>query len=238
MAKIRWPLVARRTHKWLALVVGVQVLLWSLTGFYMVAVHIDHIHGDHLVRIPAAEPFDLAGLSSPSQIVAAAPGATEIRLQRRLDQPVWRAETPDGPALFDARTGTRLAPPREVEVRALARAIYTGSAEIASVRLLTVAPQEMGGRKPPFWQVEFEGWNRPTLYLSAQTGELISRRHAAWRVFDIAWMLHIMDYDERSDVNNPLLRVATWSAFAMAISGAWLLLWAFPRKKKKKKVAA
>src|SRR3546814_10368328 len=83
----------------------------------------------------------------------------------------------------------------------------------------------MQSRKPPFWQVEFEGWNRPTLYLSPSTGELISRRHTLWRVFDFVWMLHIMDYDERTDVNNPLLRIATWSAFAMAISGACLLIW-------------
>src|SRR3546814_18376648 len=87
---------------------------------------------------------------------------------------------------------------------------------------------------PPYWQVEFEGWNRPTLYLSPQTGELISRRHALWRVFDFALMLHIMDYDERTDVNNPLLRVATWSAFAMALTGAWLLLWSFKRPQRKK----
>src|SRR3546814_3166183 len=71
---IRWPLLVRRTHKWLALVVGVQALLWTLTGFYMVVVHIDTIHGDHLVHAPAARPFDLSGLASPSTIVAAAPG--------------------------------------------------------------------------------------------------------------------------------------------------------------------
>ena len=59
---IRWPLLVRRTHKWLALVVGVQALLWTLTGFYMVVVHIDTIHGDHLVRAPVTQPFDLAGL--------------------------------------------------------------------------------------------------------------------------------------------------------------------------------
>ena len=34
--------------------------------------------------------------------------------------------------------------------------------------------------------------------------------------------------------NNPLLRVATWSALAMALAGAWLLLWSFPRRRKKK----
>lgn len=232
--KIRWPLFIRRTHKWLALVVGVQALIWTLTGLYMVAVHIDIIHGDHLVREAPAAPFALADLAPPARIVAAAPGTTEVRLQRFLERPVWRAQTPEGPRLYDARTAAPLPALTEAQVRDAARRIYTGDGRIVSVRLLTTAPQEMQSRKPPYWAVEFEGWNRPTLYLSPTTGELISRRHALWRVFDFAWMLHIMDYDERSDVNNPLLRVATWSVFAMAVSGAWLLIWSFPRRKRKK----
>jgi len=231
---IRWPLLIRRTHKWLALVVGIQALLWTLTGFYMVAVHIDIIHGDNLVQSPLTQPFDLDGLAAPSKVVAVAPGVSELRLQRLSGRPVWRAETPDGARLFDARTAAPLPALTEGEIRTQARRIYTGDGKIVSVRLLTKAPQEMPSRKPPYWQVEFEGWNRPTLYLSPQTGELISRRHALWRIFDLAWMLHIMDYDERTDVNNPLLRVATWSAFAMALTGAWLLIWSFPRRKRKK----
>ena len=230
---IRWPLLVRRTHKWLALVVGVQALLWTLTGLYMVVVHIDIIHGDHLVRSPVARPFDLDGVVAPSKVVAAAPGVSELRLQRFFDRPVWRAETPEGARLFDARSGASLPALTETQIREQARLIYTGNGKIVSVRLLTKAPQEMQARKPPYWQVEFEGWNRPTLYLSPQTGELISRRHALWRVFDFAWMLHIMDYDERTNVNNPLLRVATWSVFAMALSGAWLLIWSFKRRKRK-----
>ncbi|MEG8219874.1 PepSY domain-containing protein [Sphingomonas sp. HH69] len=238
MAKLRWPLIVRRTHKWIALFIGIQVVLWTLTGFYMVVVHIDTIHGDDLVRAPVARPYDVAALVPPSYVVTAAPGASEVRLQRLLDQPVWRAQTPDGPLLFDAKTGKRMAALTEREVSAIARGIFTGKGDIVAIRLLTQAPLEMQSRKPPYWQVEFAGWNRPTLYISPITGELISRRHLLWRVFDFAWMLHIMDYENRTDVNNPLLRVATWSAFAMALSGAWLLVWSFPGRRKRKKKAA
>ena len=31
---IRWPLLVRRTHKWLALLVGVQALLWTIFVFF------------------------------------------------------------------------------------------------------------------------------------------------------------------------------------------------------------
>lgn len=234
MSSIRWPLLVRKTHKWLALFVGIQVVLWTVTGFYMVAVHIDYIHGDHLVHAKAPGSFDPGALLPVDKALAAAPGATEITLVAPLGRPAWKARTPEGDVLLDGRTGARLPAFTEGEIRQIAAGIYTGNPTVTSIKLLTDAPQEMASRKPPFWQVEYEGWAKPTLYISPTTGELISRRHALWRVFDFAWMLHIMDYDERSNVNNPLLRIATWSAFAMAISGAWLLFWAFPRKKKKK----
>ena len=231
---IRWPLLVRRVHKWLALFVGVQVVLWTITGFYMVAVHIDYIHGDHLVKTPEAPGFDLARLVPAERVVAAHPETQELRLQHRLGQPVWRVQTTEGRYLVDGQSGQKLPALTQAQAEASARSIYTGNPTIVSSKLLTEAPLEMQAAKPPFWQIEFEGWNRPTLYISPTTGELISRRHAMWRVFDFAWMLHIMDYDERSNVNNPLLRVATWTAVIMALSGAWLLLWSFPRKKRKK----
>ena len=105
--------------------------------------------------------------------------------------------------------------------------------EIASAALITEIPGEIRGRKPPLWRVEFAQWNKPTLYFSPTTGELISRRHELWRIFDFVWMLHIMDYDERENVNNTLLRIFTWGAILMASSGIWLLFYSFHRKKKK-----
>ena len=231
---IRWPLLVRRVHKWLALFVGIQAVIWTATGMYMVAVHIDIIHGDHLVRPARAAPVTLAGLVAPEAVVAADPAAREVRLQQLLDRPVWRVDSKDGVYAVDARTGQKVPQVTEAEAREIARRIYTGEPDIVSARLITKAPLEMQTRKPPYWRVEFEGWNQPTLYISPATGELISRRHNLWRIFDFVWMLHIMDYDERSDVNNPLLRVATWSAVLMALAGAWLLIWSFPRKKKKR----
>jgi hypothetical protein len=235
MTAIRWPLVVRRTHKWIALFVGIQVVLWTATGFYMVLVHIDTIHGDHLVKPPAARQFDLAGLYPPARVAAAVPGTTEVRLDQRLGRSIWRVQSPAGVSAYDAVSGRPLRDLSDAEIRAAARKLFSGDRKIVAATLLTAPVQEMGNRTPPYWQVEFAGWNRPTLYLAPATGELIAKRHLLWRVFDVAWMLHIMDYQTRSDVNNPLLRIATWSAFVMALTGAWLLIWSFPKRKKKVK---
>ena len=226
-------LLVRRFHKWLALFVGIQALLWTLTGLYMTAVQIDFIHGDHFIRTPEPAAFDLAALAEPGPILGETSGPTALRLTRLLGRPVYVVEGSGQPALYDARTGGRLAPPSEAVIRTMATSRYSGAGGIAGVELLDEVPAEIRGRAAPVWRVEFDHWNKPTLYLSPRTGELLTRRHEMWRVFDFAWMLHIMDYEERENINNPLLRVATMAAACMAISGALLLVWSFPKRKRR-----
>ena len=228
----RIPVLARKTHKWLGLIIGLQVVVWSLSGLYMTVVHIDTIHGDHLVRAPAMQAIELGRLVDPIAL-AARDEAVGVRLAWVNGEPVYVTQGPAGEHAFSATSGDSLEPPDASEIGALARSYYAGREAIVSTELIAQLPAEIRGRKPPLWRVEFDHWNRPTFYLSPVTGELVSRRHELWRIFDFVWMLHIMDYDERENVNNPLLRIFTWWAVLMALSGIWLLAYAFPKRKKK-----
>ena len=232
---LRVPVLARKTHKWLGLFIGLQVVIWSLSGLYMTVVHIDTIHGDHLIRERPSVSAEAAALADPLA-VASANQAASFRLAWVRDQPVYVLKTGAGEKVVDATSGNPVALLTEAEIRTIAMSTYTGSEAIASAALITEIPGEIRGRKPPLWRVEFANWNKPTLYLSPSTGELLSRRHELWRIFDFVWMLHIMDYDERENVNNSLLRIFTWGAVLMASSGIWLLFYSFHRKKKKKAV--
>ena len=229
----RLPLLARRTHKWLALFVGVQALIWTLSGLYMTAVHIDIIHGDHFIRRAEPRPIDPAKLVDPLVAARGVPGAQRVRLHWLLDRPVYIVSGARGAALVDTVRGERLPPPSEAQIRQLADHWYSGDERLLKVALIQKVPGEIRGRKPPLWRADFGGWNKPTLYFAPQTGELVSRRHELWRVFDFVWMLHIMDYETRDNVNNTLLRVFTWGAVVMALSGVWLLVYSFPRRKRR-----
>ena len=229
------PLFVRRTHKWLALLVGVQALIWTLTGLYMTVVHIDIIHGDHFIRGAKPRPVDPAALIDPLAAARAVPGAEGVRFHWLLDRPTYIVSAKGGASLVDAATGEQMAPPSAAQIRQLADHWFTGDERLVKVSLIDKIPGEIRGRKPPLWRADFDGWNKPTLYFSSQTGELVSRRHELWRVFDFVWMLHIMDYETRDNVNNPLLRVFTWGAVLMALSGAWLLVYSFPRRKRRER---
>ena len=229
---MRTHVIARKTHKWIGFLLGLQVVFWSVSGLYMTVVHIDTIHGDHLVREPVESGVPLDALQNPLAL-AVSEKATAIRLAWVDGRPIYVADGPTGERAFSASSAGLLEPPDERTIRALASSHYTGPDSIVSAELITEVPGEIRGRTPPLWRVEFDHWNRPTFYLSPVTGELLSRRHELWRVFDFVWMLHIMDYDERENVNNPLLRIFTWGAVVMALSGIWLVFYAFPKRKKK-----
>lgn len=53
---------ASRVHKWLALIIGAQLLIWFASGAFMSFLPIEKVHGGHLVArdtpnpIPHAKP--------------------------------------------------------------------------------------------------------------------------------------------------------------------------------------
>ncbi len=228
---MRTRVLARKTHKWLGLFVGLQVVIWSLTGLYMTAIHLDIIHGDHLIRETPPNATDVSQLRDPVA-VAAESGANGARLAWVRGRPAYIVSTESGEKVLDAVSGAPITPPGEAEIRSIAKSTYIGKEGITSSVLITEIPGEIRGRKPPLWRVEFDHWNKPTLYFSPATGELVTRRHELWRIFDFFWMLHVMGYEDRDNVNNGFLRVLTWGALLLVLSGAWMLLYSFHRKKK------
>jgi len=52
----------------------------------------------------------------------------------------------------------------------------------------------------------------------------MARRNDDWRFFDFFWMLHIMDYEERENFNNPLLITASIFALVTVLAGLLLLV--------------
>lgn len=229
---MRRPLLARTTHKWLALVVAIQAVLWTASGVYMTAVHIDIIHGDQLVKRPPPQAVAVPGIVEPTHLAHLAPGLKRARLEAQLGRPVWIVDGAEGNSLFDARTGAKLSPLGEADARARAKALFAEDGGIVKAELLQTVPGEIRGRAGPVWRIEFAGAWRPTFYISPQTGELVARRHDLWRAYDFLWMLHILDYEDRERANNPLGQVMSWLAVATAATGGWLLLYSFRRRRR------
>lgn len=192
----------------------------------MVVVHIDTIRGNHLIKPPTAlAAQDIEQFSENlARLVAENPSTYSIELAPLGGPSVTTISAPEGRFVVALNAlSERISVDRERAIR-LAQAVYAGRAEVGAVTLIeSDPPQEIGARALPLWRIDFaDSWGT-SLYLSATTGELVTRRHTLWRIFDFFWMLHIMDYDERSDINNPLLRVVSVLTLLLVVSGFWYL---------------
>jgi hypothetical protein len=177
-----FPLLARRVHKWLAVLVGIQAVVWTLGGVYMTAINIDIIHGDHFVRSPATNTIAASRLADPLAVMRAVAGGEALKLAWVMDRPIYIVAAVTGTFSFDARTGRPLPTPPRSDILKIADYWHIGDEALESAELIDKLPSEVRGRKPPLWRVSYGGWNKPTFYLSPQTGELLTRRHELWRV--------------------------------------------------------
>jgi len=224
--------LSRKTHKWFALVLGIQLFLWSLSGFYMVAVHIDIIHGDMLIKNMGQEVASYADVEVPfEQVADQYPDSERITLSAMMERPVYLIEGATT-RLLDANTGQQLTPLGKDLATQIATYHYADEGTVSRVRLIEKdPPTELQTRALPLWRVDFDDvWNS-SFYVDPNSGKFVTRRHSLWRVFDFLWMLHVMDYDERENINNNVLRIFSVFGTLMGLSGVWLLFYSFNRRR-------
>ncbi len=221
-AVTRWVV---RLHKWLALIVGLQIFLWVLGGFGMSLMPIEQVRAEHTIPDRPAPQIDLTTVLSPADAAARAElGAVEhMSLGHWHAGPVYRFTTHEGLLMVDATTGQRRSPITQADAEAAARYGYAGDADIVSIAFFEEPNWEY--RRPnPSWQIVFDDDEGTRVYVNANTGLIDARRNDMWRLFDFLWMLHIMDYDEREDFNHPLLIGAAGLALSVVIFGMALLV--------------
>lgn len=231
--------IARTLHKWLGLLVGLQILIWLASGLYMVVVDIDFIHGDPLVRnmrqpiiVPQTPVIDIAALRAKH------PDATHIGLSPVMGQTYYTVNTADNHYLYEPETGDLISPLGEKTARQIAKYHFNGNTTILTASLITTnPPMEIQTRRLPLWRIDFADRYRTSFYIDPYTGALATRRHQYWRIFDFLWMLHIMDYEERADTHHPLLIIAQLTGLSFAFTGLWLLFYSFSGRRKNRDAA-
>ena len=232
---LRPAIIARTLHKWLGLIVGIQLLIWLGSGLYMVIVDIDFIHGDPLVKNmgeTVAIPF--AGQLSMAQVRKLYPQASQISLRPVMGKTHYSVTTPGNRYLLSAETGVLKSPLDEETARQIATYHFAGNAPVISSSLISSnPPMEIQTRRLPLWRIDFDDRFATSFYIDSHDGSLVTRRHQYWRIFDFLWMLHIMDYENRSDAHNLLLITAQVTGLSFAITGLWLLFYSFSRRRKK-----
>lgn len=213
--------IASWTHKWLALIVGVQILFWFGSGLFFAAFPIERVRSEHRI---AERP--VAALSAPmrdvSPLLPEAP--TRVTYERDvLGEPVAVAEFSERRPILIDLADWRVASPLSAEAaEQIARAYVAGNPRIRGHRLITEETPEYRGVLPA-WRIAFDDGEGLAVYVAADTARVTARRSDLWRVYDALWALHIMDWRDHENFNTGLLILTTLTALVVTLAGFVLI---------------
>ena len=226
---VRITRLALTLHKWLALVIGVQVLLWFASGLFFTAVPIERVRSEHLRREPPPVPVALAEIG-PALARLPVGDADKVEVRALLGRPVALVSRGEArPRLFDLRSDARLSPLTRAHAAAIARAHYAGSGRPVEARWVSAESPEYRGVLPA-WRVRFDDGASLALYVAADTGAVTAARSRLWRAYDFLWGLHIMDWRAHENFNTPWAVAVSAFALVLTLSGFWLLPRALRRR--------
>ena len=212
--------ISHKLHKWLMLFVGTQFVIWSVTGAYMVFFDIDYIHGDSLI-VNHQTTINSEQLTYPTQkLFQQYPQAKNLSVGVLINREVYRFSVAEHAYTVDAATGELLSPLSEPLAIAVAKHLYSGNGDVINAELITENPPfELHAKHLPTWRIDFDNIGSPALYVSANSGEVVTKRHDFWRLFDWMFRFHVMDYNDGENINNWLLLIIALLALLAALSG-------------------
>jgi len=208
--------IVRNTHKYLSFFISVQLLLWTISGIYFAFNKIENVRGEqYRIDIPAE-----LNLQEVNFVIS---DAIDISLKKRLEQTIVVAATTSGMRYFDINGNlvSHLTPDEAIK-------IVDAQTSLQPIRVEQVNKAERGsefrGRALPIYRVitKNSNGNEINVYVNVFSGDISAIRSTQWRIWDLMWGFHIMDWIERDNIDNLLLKIFSILALVSSITGVLL----------------
>ena len=197
------------------------MLLWTVSGIYFAFNKIELIRGEQYLLNEDASNLDLTEIKGTFN-------TKSINIVKRLDKWILRLEG-ETQVYYRALNGEELMELNELEAIEIVRQ-KTSLIPLKAVKINSQSRgSEFRGRKLPLYKVSTESEDNINVYVGAMSGEIAAIRSDSWRTWDFMWGAHIIDYRDRDNIDNFLLKVLSILALISALSGIALFFKTFKR---------
>ena len=198
-------------HKYLSLIISIQLLLWSVSGFYFDFNKIELVRGEQYLLENQAVDLNLEEVEITFT-------AKNLSFIKRLDMWIIKAETDSG-LIYSDLSGKKLEALDEEEAKEVVKR-KTNLRPLEAFRIDKPEKRaEYRGRDLPLYKVTTSASDGINVYVDAFSGAVTAIRSDSWRIWDFLWGAHIIDYRERDNINNFLLKFFSILALISALSG-------------------
>ena len=208
--------LVRNIHKYLSFFISIQLLLWTVSGIYFAFNKIENVRGEQYREEPNFN-VDFSKLNFEID------GARNIRVIDRMDQEVLVVDGIYGREYlnFDGKDVEQLNAEEAKTLSAKQTSLIPESIELVTENIVG---SEFRGRALPIYRVKSvnDVGESINVYLNVYTGEVEAVRSVQWRIWDLMWGFHIMDWETRDDIDNLLLKIFSILALISSITGVLL----------------
>ena len=208
--------LVRNIHKYLSFLISIQLLLWTVSGIYFAFNKIENVRGEQYREEPNFN-VDFSKLNFQID------GARNIRVIDRMDQEILVVDGIYGREYlnFEGKDVEQL---KEEEAKALSAKQTSLIPESVDLITENTIGSEYRGRALPIYRVKSvnEAGESINVYLNVYTGEVEAVRSNQWRIWDLMWGFHIMDWETREVIDNLLLKIFSILALISSITGVLL----------------
>ena len=154
--------------------------------------------------------------------------AKNIEIFKRLNKWIVKVETDSGIKYQDL-FGNQVIALNNNQVIEIVKSKTTLSPIDALKINKSSARSEFRGRELPIYKVKTNSTDNSNVYVDVMSGKIVAIRSDSWRVWDFLWGAHIIDYRERDNINNILLKIFSVLALLSSLSGIALFFNTFKR---------
>ena len=208
--------IVRNTHKYLSFFISLQLFLWTISGIYFAFNKIELVRGEQY-RLIESFPINF------DEVKFSRSDVQQVKAINRLGEIIFVVSGSKGTEYLDA-FGAPVSKLNKNEVFE----IVSSSSTLKPIDLEEITESSKGsefrGRDLPLYKVTSLNDNdkKINLYLNAFSGEITAVRSLQWRIWDLMWGFHIMDWQTRDKINNIFLKIFSILALVSSISGILL----------------
>ena len=208
--------LVRKIHKYLSFFISVQLLLWTISGIYFAFNKIELVRGEQYLK-KTEESYDLSIFNFKID------KASDIDFQKRLGKEIIIINSNDSVRYLD-KFGMPVKKMSSIEAMESVINQTSLTPLIAEEVLNEKAGSEFRGRSLPIYKVKTKSKDdsKINVYINMYSGDVVAIRSDKWRIWDLMWGLHIMDWKERDNIDNLFLKIFSILALVSSLTGIML----------------
>ena len=206
----------RNIHKYLSFFISLQLLLWTVSGIYFSFNKIELVRGEQY-RLPSSFSLNLDQLKGDHENIS------NFDVINRVDQQILIISDPSGRKYLDTNGN-----PVSMLTVEQAKLTVKENSTLNPIDVFLIDQERNGseyrGRELPLYQVLSLNKDQKSInvYVNPYSGKIVAIRSLQWKIWDLMWGFHIMDWQTRDNINNFLLKVFSILALISSVSGVLL----------------